>query len=328
MSKISVLVAVYNAEKYLHECLDSLINQTLCDIQIICIDDASTDNSLNILYEYAQKDDRIIVLQQAVNSGQARARNLGLSVASGEFITMVDSDDWISENALEEAYQLIQEYPNTDVVLFDLYYYEESTDRKHPFINQVDKKCLSGKEACQLSLSGKIHGVNIVRASIHKRYPYDESSLLYSDDNTTRLHYLHSREVRFSTGIYYYRQHLASFTKMDGIRRIDWLEANLSMRKALLYENIDIDILRLFENYRWINTIGIYGYYIKHKSMFTEQQKQQIERRIRATVMSIDVSLLKKSLKYKFGYIPFQSCYFLFLIQEKVYYALRKLLGR
>ena len=93
MTKVSVLVAVYNAAQYLHDCLDSLLNQTLKDIQVICIDDCSTDSSLSILNEYAQKDSRVKVLQLNMKCGKAHARNEGLKIARGEFICMLDADD-------------------------------------------------------------------------------------------------------------------------------------------------------------------------------------------------------------------------------------------
>ena len=91
---ISVIVPVYNVENYLGKCLDSLINQTYKDIEIICINDGSTDNSLNILREYEQMDSRIIIIDQK-NGGLSNARNIGLKEAAGEYIMFVDSDDWI-----------------------------------------------------------------------------------------------------------------------------------------------------------------------------------------------------------------------------------------
>ena len=101
--KCSLLVAVYNAEKYISACLDSLTGQTLHDIQIICIDDASTDCSLNILQNYALRDNRIEVIHLNNNMGQAHARNVGLEKARGRYIGFVDSDDWLSPDCLNKA---------------------------------------------------------------------------------------------------------------------------------------------------------------------------------------------------------------------------------
>lgn len=96
MPKISILVAVYNTAAYLPQCLDSLLSQTLKDIEVLCVDDASTDKSLEILHQYAEKDERVKVFALKENRGQAHARNVGLSHATGDYIGFVDSDDWLS----------------------------------------------------------------------------------------------------------------------------------------------------------------------------------------------------------------------------------------
>lgn len=99
--KLSIIVPVYNSEKYLAKCLDSLTNQTLCNIEIILVNDGSKDNSLNICEEFAQKDNRIIVFTQE-NSGQSKARNIGLAHSCGEYVTFVDSDDWVDLDYYEK----------------------------------------------------------------------------------------------------------------------------------------------------------------------------------------------------------------------------------
>lgn len=101
--KVSVIIPVYNTEKYLRECLDSVVNQTLKEIEIICIDDGSTDSSLEILKEYAQKDNRFTIITQK-NLHAGVARNAGLTVAKGEFLNFLDADDWFELNMLEEMY--------------------------------------------------------------------------------------------------------------------------------------------------------------------------------------------------------------------------------
>lgn len=103
MTKVSIIVPVYNVEKYLKRCLDSLVNQTLKDIEIICVNDGSTDGSLAILDEYVRNDDRIVVINQE-NSGQSVARNRGIDVAKGEYLGFVDSDDWVSEDYFERLH--------------------------------------------------------------------------------------------------------------------------------------------------------------------------------------------------------------------------------
>ena len=103
--KISVIVPVYNTEKYLDECLNSVENQTLKDIEIICVNDGSTDKSLEILNNHAGKDSRIKVIDKE-NGGVSKARNAGMKIAKGEYITFLDSDDLLSPIAYEKMYDL------------------------------------------------------------------------------------------------------------------------------------------------------------------------------------------------------------------------------
>ena len=101
--KISIIIPVYNVEKYLRECLDSILAQTFQDFEIICVDDGSTDKSLEILQEYKRKDDRFVILQQR-HAGAGAARNHGLKLAEGTYIQFLDSDDYFEPTLLEELY--------------------------------------------------------------------------------------------------------------------------------------------------------------------------------------------------------------------------------
>ena len=105
MPKVSIIVPVYNSGKYLKTCLDSLVNQTLKDIEIIAVDDCSTDNSLLILMDYAKKYNNIKVYHNRENLGQGASRNRGLDVARGEYIGFVDSDDYIRYTMYEDMYK-------------------------------------------------------------------------------------------------------------------------------------------------------------------------------------------------------------------------------
>lgn len=103
MPKVSIIVPVYNVEKLLSRCLNSLVNQSLSDIEIICINDGSTDNSLNILKSFSDKDNRIIIIDKQ-NEGLSVARNTGMNIAKGEYIGFVDSDDWVDLDFYEKLY--------------------------------------------------------------------------------------------------------------------------------------------------------------------------------------------------------------------------------
>lgn len=116
MPKISVIIPVYNVEQYLRKCLDSVVTQTFKDIEIICINDGSTDGSLEILKEYANKDSRIVLIDTE-NKGQAAARNIGLKKANGEYIAFVDSDDYIEKETYEFAMKYIK---SADIIVWGI----------------------------------------------------------------------------------------------------------------------------------------------------------------------------------------------------------------
>ena len=107
--QVSIIVPVYNVEKYLKRCLDSIINQTYKNFKVICVDDGSTDNSLRILEEYANKDSRIQIISQE-NQGLAQARNKGLEYVSTPYCYFLDSDDYIEPNLLEHAMTIFQNF--------------------------------------------------------------------------------------------------------------------------------------------------------------------------------------------------------------------------
>ena len=113
--KVSVIIPCYNVENYLRQCLDSVVNQTLKEIEIICIDDGSTDYTLDILEEYASKDSRFKIIKQQ-NGGPGQARNAGLDIATGEYVSMLDSDDYFELNMLEKFYNTAVS-KDTDIIL-------------------------------------------------------------------------------------------------------------------------------------------------------------------------------------------------------------------
>ena len=127
---ISIIVPVYNVEKYLERCLDSLVNQTYKNIEIICVNDGSTDHSLDILNEYANKDKRIIIVNNK-NRGISDSRNKGIAKATGEYIMFVDSDDWIDLETCQKSLDAMVKY-SVDVVMWS--YVREYDDRSLPKI--------------------------------------------------------------------------------------------------------------------------------------------------------------------------------------------------
>ena len=127
MPKISVLVPIFNVEKFLRECLDTVAGQTLEDIEIICINDGSTDSSLDIIQSYAVRDPRFKVIDKA-NSGYGDSMNRGLELATGEYIGIVESDDWAELDMFERLYDLAKEF-NADVAKSNFYSYYEAPEK-------------------------------------------------------------------------------------------------------------------------------------------------------------------------------------------------------
>ena len=115
--KVSVIIPVYNAEPYLEECLESICNQTLKSIEIICVNDGSTDKSLNVLNKFANQDSRIRIINQE-NRGQSQARNVGIRQAQGKYIYFLDSDDYLSVEALETLVNTM-EAGDLEILLFN-----------------------------------------------------------------------------------------------------------------------------------------------------------------------------------------------------------------
>ena len=117
MVKISVIIPVYNVAGYLEECLNHIINQTFSDIEIICINDGSTDESPDILREFAKRDNRIQIINQK-NRGLGATRNRGLELSKGDYVYFMDGDDYLELTALEELYELSEKY-GLDFAMFN-----------------------------------------------------------------------------------------------------------------------------------------------------------------------------------------------------------------
>lgn len=180
MYKFSIIVPVYNVEKYLAKCLDSLINQTYTNIEIICINDGSTDNSLHILKNYAQKDRRIIVINQE-NQGVSAARNKGLEVATGDYVFFIDADDWINLKTCEIINEKILQYKNLDIIQY-----------QH-IINNLD-----GKEHF---ITNRYHIEACVKSFQDLEKLIINSSVVYCWDKVYNLEFLKNNNIIFPVNI-------------------------------------------------------------------------------------------------------------------------------
>ena len=125
VTKVSIIIPVYNVENYLKKCLDSVISQTLDDIEIICVNDGSKDNSLKILLDYAEKNSNIKIINKE-NGGLGNTRNIGISCANGEYIGFVDSDDWVSEDMFEKLYDNAKKF-DSDIAMSPINIVDENS---------------------------------------------------------------------------------------------------------------------------------------------------------------------------------------------------------
>ncbi len=214
MKKISIIVPVYNVEKYLAQCLDSILNQTFKDFECICVNDGSTDNSLKILQEYAQKDKRFKIITQE-NKGLSGARNTGIRNTNTKYITFIDSDDWVTENYLEVLYNELAE-TNADIVRASYkFYYQKENLYKSARIRKIHKiNYNTNIERLYKGYAGAFVWAKIYRTSLIK----DNDIWFYEGRNAedcpfTAMLYLYSPNIKFiDSELYFYRKHSLSIT--------------------------------------------------------------------------------------------------------------------
>lgn len=308
----TILTAVYNAGPYLRQCLDSVIAQGRQDVQHICIDDCSTDNSWQILQEYAARFSHIVVMQTPRNSGQAVARNLGLSQASGDFILMLDADDYLASDALSVMHRAASTLPDADALLVKLILtHPDGQQEVYPQVKNDEG--WDGLTACRLALAHNIHGVYALRRELHCQWPYDTSLRTYSDDTTSYLHLLHSRRVVPTEAVYFYRQHAQSATHQTGATRLDFVRANTLLRKKLEEENVDKTTLGIAENYIWRTYVGVVREIWAQRGCFTPDEQKEMRQTLQTHYQQIRFSRLPFTTLRRPAYWPvWPFCLFLF----------------
>ncbi len=187
MPKISVIIPIFNVEEYLTQCLDSVINQTLKDIEIICVNDGSTDNSQDIVDCYEKKDDRIRKIVKA-NGGLSSARNAGLEIATGEYVHFMDSDDLLETNAYENLYNEAKRL-SLDILYFEAKSFFENDEIKN---NNLDKITLYDRK----NNYGVKRGLDLF-AELKRNNDYIVSACLQLVKHKL------IENIRFKEGIYY-----------------------------------------------------------------------------------------------------------------------------
>lgn len=221
---ISVIMPVYNTEEYIKEAIESVINQTFGSWELICVNDGSTDNSLNILLDYEKMDSRIKVINQLNSGSAAAARNVALKSSQGLYLHFLDSDDFLSEDCLMKSYCKILK-TNADLIMPDLCYFSDNQFKCLKILSGFlgDRKILLGPiQAFQASLDWKISGLGLFRMELVQKIKFDETGM-NGDEYSTRLLFLNCKKIGFSDGVYYYRQHGESTTKKISSKLFDRL---------------------------------------------------------------------------------------------------------
>ena len=240
--KITIIVPVYNVEHYLDKCLDSLINQTYKNLEIIVINDGSIDNSGIICQEYAQKDNRIVYIEKE-NGGQAEARNMGLDRMTGSYVTFVDSDDWVDLDYVETLYKKITEY-QADIAVGNYYsfdeaegmyyfyifgdsYYEKVYDNVSIFENLYESQEM--KSFALISVWGKLYKADLVK---HLRF--DIGKLGEDGYLNQKIYLLAEKTIYLNKGLYAYRQREGSSSRIWTEKWMHALVDAMSERITLL----------------------------------------------------------------------------------------------
>lgn len=205
MKKLSIIVPVFNAGIYLKDCLDSLINQSLDDIEIICIDDASTDNSLDILNSYAKNYPQIKIFQNNTNMGQGYTRNIGIKEANGLYIGFVDSDDYVNKTMYENLYNAAKDHDYPEVICTNITFVKDNSYLNKEIDFKVNTTCYNPLEQPERVLDESPSACNkiFLKSSIN---PFLEGVMWEDITFTYSLLFKAKKVINVLAPGYYYRK--------------------------------------------------------------------------------------------------------------------------
>lgn len=231
--KVSIIIPVYNVEKYLQRCIESVLQQTYKDIEVVLVDDGSTDNSGNNCDLWSEKDKRIKVIHK-VNGGLSSARNAGCRVATGDYILFLDSDDYLSSDCVSKLIKMC-EITGSDIAIIQMMYIAEETNDEIGLNQDEYIRVLSVEQAIEASLYQRIFSC-CAPAKLYKKtiidgieFPVDKVS---EDLATCHLFFDKAKKISYTNAIgYYYRQHNNSIMHVFNPKRMDALEWALKIEE-------------------------------------------------------------------------------------------------
>lgn len=321
MRMLSVIVPVYNSEKYLEKCLESVLRSAYTNLEIICINDGSTDSSLEILKKYELLDNRIIVINKK-NEGPQKAREKGYEICKGEYITNIDSDDWIEKDTFTLAINMLEEN-RVDIALYDTYFWYHPNIEGQKKINKVSNgSIISGEEAFILSLDWSIGGLGIFKRDILLK-SINVKELYNGDEVITRKLFLNSRQVGCCNGKYYYRQNNLSLTRSEifKIKSCEIILSNIQIEKMIMEKNIKHERISRFRISNVRKLIGKIKEIIKNKEKLTLEEKTESKRIICLGIKEIKhkkiiIYLLKRLKFLKLLNLYFKLNYFIYKLKK------------
>jgi glycosyltransferase involved in cell wall biosynthesis len=289
--KVSVIIPVYNVEKYLKECLDSIINQTLKDIEIICINDGSTDKSLQILEEYAAKEERIKIVNKK-NGGQSSARNAGIDIAKGEYIAFLDSDDFIANDFYEKLYNSAEQN-NADCAVGNTIYYKDENNKQDDcwvnyYIFKSNKTIVESIEDKQNIIYSCSVWNKIYKKELIKDLRFPEKLYIEDVPFTFATAILANKFVLVKEANLYYRQHNTSImaTIFNSERIFDIFKiyeiCDTFLKKVNIKASEKQEFKKILDNFKIFN---LYSYY----SNCSEKYKKDFEKKLISIIKYIDI---------------------------------------
>ena len=259
MEKVSVIVPIYNAGEYLRPCLESIVNQTYLNLEIILINDGSTDTSAAICEEYRQRDSRIRVINRKLGgSGVGAARNSALPLVTGDFILFVDNDDWLELNHIEILYQDLK---NTDsdiaVANFTEFFEEKQSFAFHGDVSDPFLEIYTPQEWFEKQYDGRLSFSQcftvpwgkLYKAELFQDIVYPEEEKVEDDLTTWKVYLMADRISYHNLGLYYHRKRSTSVTSEVEIEHVFPIKS-IEERVTIL-SLIGFDISNELRAYRW-----------------------------------------------------------------------------
>ncbi len=322
MSLVSIIVPIYNVEKYIEKCIESILAQTHQNLEILLIDDGTPDRCGEICDKYAELDKRIQVIHKS-NGGLSDARNVGISVATGDYVVFVDGDDFISENLVEYALESAVKH-QADVVMFDFYEVEEETNRRDICSMSIEKDQASSLEQNKAyllttpSVCNKIfRRTFLIEQPIH--FPVGRN---YEDLSTTPKLLAKATSIVYmnSEPLYYYVLHTGSIMRSKNFKtsytqRVAALDDILSYYREQKLESMYHDELEYL--------VFLHGYFVPSKEIVLVDRKNMYLEKFRLYAISQYKNICKN--KYITIYLSRKDKILLCLLLNKQYSAMRVL---